>query len=119
MAVKSNNDLWFVGIQILLLCIYLVPVSIYLPLNNPINTVGLILAATGLLIVLVAVIQLKKNHTPFPTPKEDGELIKTGLYKFIRHPIYTGIILTVFGYSFYRESLWKFLISTNLLVLLL
>jgi protein-S-isoprenylcysteine O-methyltransferase Ste14 len=117
MAAKSNKDLWFVGIQILLLCIYLLPVPIYLPVNNTINSAGLITAAIGLVVVFIAVIQLNKNLTPFPTPKEGGELITTGLYKFIRHPIYTGIILTVYGYSLYMESVWKFFISTNLLVL--
>lgn len=117
MALKSNKDLWFVGIQILLLCIYLLPVPIYLPLNNTINSAGLIIAATGFLVVIIAVIQLNKNLTPFPTPKDSGELIKTGLYKFIRHPIYTGIILTVTGYGLYRESLWKLLVGILLWLL--
>lgn len=118
MNVKSNKDFWFVGIQILLFGVYFIPVSLSnLPLNNTINQIGLIIAVTGFLIVLIAVIQLNKNLTPFPAPKDGGELIKTGLYRFVRHPVYTGIILTVRGYGLYRESLWKVLVSIALWVL--
>jgi protein-S-isoprenylcysteine O-methyltransferase Ste14 len=118
MNVKSNKDFWFVGIQILLLSIFLIPIHIAsFKLNNTIINLGLTLAIAGFLIVVVAIIQLNKNLTPFPTPKDGSELIKAGLYKLVRHPIYTGIILTVTGYSLYRESLWKLLVSLLLAVL--
>lgn len=29
----------------------------------------------------------------FPEPREDGELIETGPYAFIRHPMYTSILI--------------------------
>jgi protein-S-isoprenylcysteine O-methyltransferase Ste14 len=118
MSVKRNKDFFFVGIQILLLGTYLIPVSLSsLPFDNTLNKIGLIIAALGLFIVLIAIIQLNKNLTPFPTPKDGSELIKTGLFKLVRHPIYTGIMLTVTGYSLYRESLWKLLVSLLLGIL--
>lgn len=66
---------------------------------------------------MVALFNLDKSLTPFPTPKSNSELITSGLYKYVRHPIYTGILLTVFGYGFYSESVSRLTISVLLLIL--
>lgn len=60
---------------------------------------GLALCTAGLLIGVVAVIQLNTNLSPFPSPVKGGTLIKKGLYRYVRHPIYLGIILAMFGFS--------------------
>lgn len=65
----------------------------------------------------LAILQLNKNLTPFPTPKEDGTLIQNGVYKFIRHPIYTGIILIAIGFGLFHQSLWEIFIGIVLWVL--
>lgn len=118
MVAKSYKDFLFVGMQVLLLSVYVIPVRLAtLHFNRIIAYVGLFFAFTGLFIVIVALIQLNKNLTPFPTPKDGSELITTGLYKFVRHPIYTGVILTVVGYGIYKESIWKTLVAVLLLIL--
>lgn len=33
---------------------------------------------------------LGDNLTPFPVPKDDGELVTDGAYSYTRHPMYTG-----------------------------
>ena len=33
------------------------------------------------------------TFSPFPEPKKGSKHIQTGAYKFIRHPMYTGLIL--------------------------
>jgi len=102
----------------LLLSVYIVPVRLAsLHVNSIIVCIGLVFAFIGILIVTVALIQLSKNLTPFPTAKDGSQLIKTDLYKFVRHPIYTGIILMVFGYGIYKESIWKMLVAVVLLIL--
>ncbi|PKP27121.1 MAG: hypothetical protein CVU03_00860 [Bacteroidetes bacterium HGW-Bacteroidetes-2] len=53
----------------------------------------------------------------FPTPKADGTLIQTGLYKYIRHPIYTSILMLFLGYSIYQNSFYKLIITLVLGVL--
>ena len=35
--------------------------------------------------------------TPMPKPKEGGELVEGGVYGIVRHPIYGGILLILFG----------------------
>ena len=39
------------------------------------------------------------------TLKKDHELIRSGLYRWIRHPIYTGILLAVIGTALARGHL--------------
>ncbi|MDP1815617.1 MAG: methyltransferase [Leadbetterella sp.] len=78
---------------------------------------SLILSIFGFIIVLIALFDLDKSLTAFPTPKNNSELITSGLYKYVRHPIYTGILLTVFGYSIYSASIPRLIISLLLLIL--
>lgn len=71
----------------------------------------------GLLIIALAMLQLNHNLTPFPTPKENGILIQSGLYKFVRHPIYSGIIVGAIGFGFALGSGWKIGIGAALWLL--
>lgn len=50
----------------------------------------------GLVITMVALLQLNKNLSPFPTPKSNSALIKNGLYKYIGHPIHAGLLFLFF-----------------------
>ncbi len=45
------------------------------------------------LIGLWSALLLNKNFTVLPVPVKNSVLIKTGLYKYVRHPIYTVVIL--------------------------
>jgi protein-S-isoprenylcysteine O-methyltransferase Ste14 len=114
----KTKDFIFVGIQFLLFLIYVFEIKLFnFSLPTFLNTIFLIISIIGLLIIIVALLQLNKSLSPFPTPKFNSELIQTGLYKYMRHPIYTGIILMTFGYGLYTNSLFKIFISIALLIL--
>ena len=72
---------------------------------------------TGFLLGIISVYQLNRNLTPFPKPKSNAELVTKGLYKHIRHPIYTGILLFLFGFALFNESLYRIIITAILLLL--
>lgn len=78
---------------------------------------GVVLFIFGALITTVAVFQLNVNLSPFPSPLPGSKLIENGVYKFVRHPIYTGLILAFFGYAIISDSGYKLLISTVLFLL--
>ena len=65
---------------------------------------GLALLLSGSLLAAAGAIQLGSNLTPFPRPKEHGILITTGVYRLVRHPIYSGIIFMAFGWSLWVHS---------------
>ena len=58
----------------------------------------------GTVIALMAAINLGKNLTPLPRPKENAELIQDGLYRFVRHPIYFGVIMLSVGWGLIQQS---------------
>lgn len=52
----------------------------------------------GLLLSFIAALRLGKNLTPLPCPKDGSQLVQIGLYQFVRHPIYSGVLLVGFGW---------------------
>jgi protein-S-isoprenylcysteine O-methyltransferase Ste14 len=117
MANRSAKDYWLVGTQFFLFFLFLFPTKFLFNVAAFLQIPGLILSILGFIIVLIALFDLDKSLTAFPTPKNNSELITSGLYKYVRHPIYTGILLTVFGYSIYSASIPRLIISLLLLIL--
>ncbi len=66
--------------------------------SNP--TVGIISSALSVLGVAIAVWArtcLGANWSPRPSVKVDHELVTSGPYQFVRHPIYAGMLLALLG----------------------
>ena len=55
------------------------------------------LVALGLAICVAARIWLGGNWSGTVTLKQGHELVRSGPYRWVRHPIYTGLLLAVFG----------------------
>jgi protein-S-isoprenylcysteine O-methyltransferase Ste14 len=61
------------------------------------SVVSVILVGIGLVIALVARGTLAGNWSQDVDIKVDHELITTGVYRYARHPIYTGVLLMGLG----------------------
>ena len=68
-----------------------------LPSSPYLAAAGLALASGGLVLALWARGQLGRNWSGAVTVKVDHELVRSGPYRLIRHPIYTGAILMYVG----------------------
>ncbi|MDP2161672.1 MAG: isoprenylcysteine carboxylmethyltransferase family protein [Flavobacterium sp.] len=112
---KSSRDYIFVVIQFLLFGAY--SLDLFFPLAIPkyMATLGIVIAIIGATIAVLTVFELKTNLTVFPTPTEKAVLLTNGFFRFSRHPIYSGILMFVFGFAFYNYSTYKLLISVFLL----
>ena len=55
------------------------------------------MVAGGLGISIWARRVLGRNWSGIVTVKQDHELIRTGPYRYVRHPIYTGLLLAILG----------------------
>jgi len=65
---------------------------------------GLLLMGLGALLVGKGLLDLGRNLTPVPRPRDDAELVATGSYATVRHPIYGGLIATAFGWGLVSAS---------------
>ncbi len=77
----------------------------YLEARESLRLVGMSLAAFGILLTLAGLLSLGDTLTPFPRPLEHGVLHRQGLYGFMRHPIYTGLIVASLGWALCWASL--------------
>lgn len=69
----------------------------FLPWSFAIFWIGWLLAAAGLLFTVWARRHLATNWSGAVTLKADHELITSGPYALVRHPIYTGLLLGFVG----------------------
>lgn len=107
---KNYKDYVFVSIQFVLFGLFAFD---FLPkLEYPIivATFGGLLATLGFMISILSLFELKTNLTIFPSPKKNATLVTNGLYRYSRHPIYSGILLFTLGYSFYSYSSFRLII---------
>ena len=65
---------------------------------------GVALIALGVIVALWAAMKLGRALTPFPKPVEDGRLCREGPYRWIRHPIYAGVLLMAAGWAAWWQS---------------
>jgi protein-S-isoprenylcysteine O-methyltransferase Ste14 len=64
-----------------------------------IRWLGAGLIAAGIFVMGWGVQSLGRNLTPGTEPLPDARLVSTGAYAHVRHPIYTGIVLSAAGYT--------------------
>ena len=67
--------------------------------SNPVQMLGAVLVAAGALVALAGVAALGRALTPFPQPVADTRLRESGVYGWVRHPIYSGVVLSSLGWS--------------------
>ncbi len=89
-----------VGLGFMLLICRQLPDPLNQRLTPPTNTAyvtGAAAGVLGLLITLWARRTLAGNWSSDVTFKQNHELIRTGPYRFVRHPIYTGLLVMCLG----------------------
>lgn len=67
-----------------------------------------IAAALGLMasvLIVKGLVDLGDNLTPLPFPRDDGQLVQSGVYGFVRHPLYSGLIFAAFSWVVFQFSL--------------
>jgi len=74
------------------------------PLAATATVVGLSLALVGGGLALAGALKLGRNLTPLPAPGADARLIRSGAYRVVRHPIYSGLILAAAGWALFIQG---------------
>ncbi len=88
----------FVGAQgVLLVALVLVPRQHHWPTPTWVDVLSVVLGVAGLAVAVSAALRLGSALTPTPVPSATGRLTTDGLYRYVRHPIYSGVLLVVVG----------------------
>ena len=77
-----------------------------LPANDAVYFSGVAMLALGLLFTVWARVHLGRNWSGTVTLKQDHELIRSGPYGLVRHPIYSGLLLAFIGSAVARGE-WR------------
>ena len=83
------------------------------------SIIGLGLFIVGFLIMTVAQITLSRNYSGTVVIREDHQLVRQGIYRFTRNPMYLGLMMVFTGLPVYAASLNGFITSLILIPLIL
>jgi protein-S-isoprenylcysteine O-methyltransferase Ste14 len=121
----ERGEYWVLAQGLLLVVFGLIPQYQPLGVDNLPRAVqygvwGMAVAIALFALVLIGkgLIDLGQNLTPLPYPREDGELVQTGVYGIVRHCLYSGLILGTFALSLWWFSLSHLAISLALFLVL-
>ena len=110
----KENGLRLSVIVLVLLALRMIPVvrqslrsaQAYMAGNLLIGAIGVVFCALGIGLALWARVHLGRNWGMPMSTKENPELVTTGPYEFVRHPIYAGILLAMFGSTLGKNVFW-------------
>ena len=74
-------------------------------IDRPLDWAGAVCAILGANLLYLSARALGRSLTPFPRPREGGELVTSGPYRLARHPIYGGGILFFLGWALFSAPL--------------
>lgn len=66
---------------------------------NAIQLAGAGLTALGIALAIAGLASLGSALTPFPRPLAKARLRQSGVYAWVRHPVYGGVILASLGWA--------------------
>jgi protein-S-isoprenylcysteine O-methyltransferase Ste14 len=75
------------------------------PVTVPIALAGLLVVLIGVAFSIWARFMLGSNWSNRVTVKENHTLVRTGPYRIVRHPIYSGILLGMLGSALQRGGI--------------
>ena len=74
--------------------------------DTNLNLIGAGVVALGLAFSVWARVHLGRNWSGTVTVKQDHELVRDGPYRYVRHPIYTGLLIAFIGCAIARDE-WR------------
>lgn len=106
-----KKEVLFLIIQFILFSCYFVDIHIVaysLPYWT--NYLLLTLVAIGFVIIFLGILNLNDDLSGI-NPKKGNRMVFNGIYKYVRHPIYAGILVSMISYAFFTASVFKLLLT--------
>lgn len=116
----ARGGVWVLAQSVLMLLVVVVPPLSPVSGSRPFSRV--VIAAALLVIGAVygvaGVIALGPNRTSFPVPKHQTRLVTSGIYRFVRHPLYASVGFLSAGWVIFWWSPLGLILLTQLIVVL-
>lgn len=99
MSPRQRRTGWaFVAVQIgLLVALLLVPAADDWPTPPWVQALASVLTLGGMIVVVVSAFRLGRALTATPVPNGAARLHTDGLHRWVRHPMYSGLLVLVVG----------------------
>ncbi|KAF5834808.1 hypothetical protein DUNSADRAFT_8392 [Dunaliella salina] len=82
------------------------------------HTCAAVSLATGLAFLYLGQNNLGRNLSPMPQPREKHQLVTTGVYSYVRHPMYAGLLLAAIGLADLTHSETRLALAVGLWLVL-
>jgi protein-S-isoprenylcysteine O-methyltransferase Ste14 len=88
------------------------------PVPHALTVASVIAVVLGLVIMVIGGTALGRGLTAAPLPNAHAQLRTGGLYRFVRHPIYGGLLLAAAAITVASGSVFRLVVFVALVVLL-
>ena len=116
---KASYEGFLVILQFFFIILHFIQLE-FLP-KKEIMQVNFIFTCVGFLIIIISTIfmlmaikDLGSNLSPLPRPIANGNLITSGIYSLIRHPMYYCLVLISFGFFLTKLSFYHLCLTISL-----
>ena len=121
--IKASFELILVFLQFFIIFLHffqleLLPNKQIIQINNISYFLGILIIIIASIFILIAIKDLGRNLSPFPKPKANSNLVTTGIYRFMRHPMYYSLIIISFGVFLTKLSIYHLCLTITLALLI-
>jgi len=112
----QRHSLQSVGLMLAIIAAFLLPhlpifhFLNFAPVNPMVGGAGVILCAGGLVFLVWARSHLGRNWSQTVSTKKGHQLVTTGPYRYVRHPMYAGGLIACVGSVIVGGGAWIFLL---------
>ena len=120
---KAAYELILVFLQFFIISLHFfqwefIPQKQIIQVNSFSYLIGTLIIIIAFIIMLVAIKDLGRNLSPFPRPINKSNLVTTGIYRFMRHPMYYSLIFISFGFFITKLSIYYLFLSISLCLII-
>ena len=117
--IKASYEIILVILQFFIISLHFfkwefIPQKQIIQVNPFSYFIGVLIIIIAFIILLVAIKDLGRNLSPFPRPINNSNLVTSGIYRFIRHPMYYSLIFISFGVFILKLSVYYLFLSISL-----
>ena len=116
---KAFNEIILVFLQFFIIILHFIKFEFVqkieiMKVNSIFIFLGWLIIIIASIVMIKAIKDLGSNLSPFPRPIHNGYLITSGIYRFMRHPMYYSLMLISFGIFLIKLSLYYLCLTISL-----